>query len=326
MSIKIDEIGYYLPKNIEDLKSLKDDNPDWDVAKIFEKTGVKKRYIALDDENTTSMAVKAANNIRGFDDLKNKIEFLIFVTQNSEYQLPSSACIVQEILRLPTSTMCFDINLGCSGYIYALGISNSFIESKLFNTGLIICSEKYSSFIDKDNRTCRPLFSDGSAATLIKASKNRGLISFDFGTDGKGYDKLIVSKNNTHTIDKMKHLKKNKLYMNGAEVFLFTINRIPESIYKNLKKFNLSIEDIDLFIFHQASKLVIDKLSKKLKIPVSKMYNNYNKIGNTVSPTIPIAVKNAKDKGLIKNNNLIMMIGFGVGYSWGSCIIKWQED
>ena len=113
--------------------------------------------------------------------------------------------------------------------------------------------------------------------------------------------------------------------MNGADVFFFTLNRVPQTILTNLKKSNLSIKDIDLFIFHQASKLVIDNLSKKLNIPSDKMYNNYNKIGNTVSPTIPIALKEAENKKLLKNNDHIMMIGFGVGYSWGSCIIRWKK-
>ncbi len=324
MNLIIKEIGYFLPSNVQSLNVLKDDNPDWDVNKIYEKTGVKNRHIAGINESTTSMAVSAAKNIVNFDKEKNSIEFIIFVTQNPEYHLPTSACLVQEILNIPTTTMSFDINLGCSGFIYALAVSNSFIKSKLFKKGLIICSEKYSSYIEKDNRTCRPLFSDGAAAVLIDSENNNDFISFDFGTDGKGFDKLIVPKNDNKFSNNNK-LQKNKLYMNGADVFFFTLNRVPQTILTNLKKSNLSIKDIDLFIFHQASKLVIDNLSKKLNIPSDKMYNNYNKIGNTVSPTIPIALKEAENKKLLKNNDLIMMIGFGVGYSWGSCIIRWKK-
>ena len=325
MSLKIEEIEYSLPSNIEDIKLLEKDNPSWDLKKILEKTGVTKRYIANNNENTTTMAVKAANKIKDFDNIKKNIEFLILVTQNPEYQLPSTACIVQDLLGIPTTAMCFDINLGCSGFIYALAVSNSFIESKLYKKGLIICSEKYSSFIDKNNRTCRPLFSDGAAAILVDQNKENEFISFDFGTDGKGYDNLIVSKQDKAMEEKKIKLQRNKLYMNGGNVFLFSLSRVPETIEKNLNKSNLSINDIDLFIFHQASKYVIDSISKKLQIPTNKMYNNYSEIGNTVSATIPIALKEAKEKKLIKNKNLIMMIGFGVGYSWGSCILRWHK-
>ena len=326
MSLKIEEIEYCLPSNIEDLNQLQKDNPNWDIKKIYEKTGVKKRHIASINETTTSMAIEAANKITNFNIKKKEIEFLIFVTQNSEYQLPTSACIIQDRLGIPTTAMCFDINLGCSGFIYALAVANSFIESKLYNKGLIICSEKYSSFIDKDNRSCRPLFSDGAAAILIDNNKENKFISFDFGTDGKGYNKLIVPRVDKNINETEIKIEKNKLHMSGADVFFFSLTRVPQTIIKNLKKSNLLIKDIDLFIFHQASKYVIDSLSKKLKIKDSKMFNNYNEIGNTVSSTIPIALKNAKDKNLIKNNDLIMMIGFGVGYSWGSCIIKWHEN
>ncbi|MDC0044585.1 ketoacyl-ACP synthase III [Pelagibacteraceae bacterium] len=326
MSLKIEEIEYCLPSNIEDLNQLQKDNPNWDIKKIYEKTGVKKRHIASINETTTSMAIEAANKITNFNIKKKEIEFLIFVTQNSEYQLPTSACIIQDRLGIPTTAMCFDINLGCSGFIYALAVANSFIESKLYNKGLIICSEKYSSFIDKDNRSCRPLFSDGAAAILIDNNKENKFISFDFGTDGKGYNKLIVPRVDKNINETEIKIEKNKLHMSGADVFFFSLTRVPQTIIKNLKKSNLLINDIDLFIFHQASKYVIDSLSKKLKIKDSKMFNNYNEIGNTVSSTIPIALKNAKDKNLIKNNDLIMMIGFGVGYSWGSCIIKWHEN
>ncbi len=323
MSLKIKDIEYFLPNNFENIKILKKENPEWDTDKIYSKTGVNLRYIA-DKDNTTTMAVEATNKIKDFNKIKNELEFLVFVTQSPEFHLPTSACSIQEILGLPTNTMCFDINLGCSGFIYALAISNSFINSKLFNKGIIICSEKYSSYIDKDNRTCRPLFSDGAAAIIVENNNNSSIISFDFGTDGKGYDKLIVPKTDKKLIKNNINLKKNKLFMNGADVFTFTLKRVPETINNNLKKNNLKIKDVDLFIFHQASKLVIDSLSEKLKIPENKMFNNYHKIGNTVSSTIPIALNEAKNKKLLKKNDLIMMVGFGVGYSWGSCILKWN--
>ena len=325
MKFKIDNIGYYLPKKVENIQTLKKENPKWDVEKIIEKTGINKRFISKKNESTTSMALEAVNNIKNFSSKKNEIDFLLFVTQTPEYVLPTSACILQNKLGLQISSMCFDINLGCSGFIYALAISGSLINSSICKKGLIICSEKYSSYIDKDNRTCRPVFSDGAAAVIVGKDERDNIGPFDIGTDGSGYDKLIVTKQNFFDSENKIKFKKNKIHMNGADVFTFTLSKVPLSIKNLLKKAEKNIEDIDLFIFHQASKFVLDKLAKNLNIPKNRIFINYNEIGNSVSATIPIALYEAKKRHILKNNSLILLSGFGVGYSWGSCLVRWND-
>ena len=322
MKLKIDKIEYYLPKNIEDVSHLKFDNPEWKVEAIEDKIGINKRHIADVEETTTNMAYYAAKKIINSDLIRKETGFLIFITQSSEFPLPTSACVLQEKLSLSKSSMCFDINLGCSGYIYGLSIAGSLIESGFANSGLIICSEKYSQYISKNNQTCRPIFSDGAAATYVKKDINDFVGPFEMGTDGSGYNNLIVPRVEDFLV-KNKNLTKDELYMSGADVFTFTMSMVPKSVNNLLNKSNKKIKDIDLFIFHQASKVVLEKLRKTLNIPADKIFNNYNEIGNTVSASIPIALKEAENRGKLIKDYDVMLVGFGVGYSWGSCIIKW---
>ncbi len=322
MHVKIENIEYFLPNNLEDNKLLSSENPDWKMDKIYSKTGIDKRYIAKEiNQTTTYMAVEAAKKIKDFNNLKVKIDAVICITQTPEHHLPTSACIIQNKLGLKKECMAFDINLGCSGFVYGLSIAASLIESNMINNCLLICSEKYSTYIKNDDRTTRTLFSDGAAATFIKKSKNKNFNDFIFGTDGSGFDKLIVPKKNT----KLKNdiIFKDNLFMSGADIFTFTISTVPKLVKEILQRNQLNVNDIDVYIFHQASKLVLDSLTKSLKIPNEKIFNNYDKIGNTVSASIPIAMKDALDSKYIKKGHKIMLIGFGVGLSWGACVIDW---
>ena len=217
--------------------------------------------------------------------------------------------------------MAFDINLGCSGYIYGLSVCSSLIETGVAKKGLLICSETYTKFIDKSDRTCRPLFGDGAAATLLTACVNDKLGPFTFGTDGSGYDNLILRGSGARVENDSNAI--NNLFMEGAKVFMFTMDMVPKSVEGMLKKVDLSIDEIDLFVFHQASKLVIDNITRRLDLPEEKVFRNYQDIGNTVSASIPIALKDAEDKKVLKRGDKVMLTGFGVGFSWGSCLLEW---
>ncbi len=321
MHVKIENIAYYLPKKIEDDNLLQLENPEWDMEKIRIKTGITKRYISEDaKETTTSMAIAASKKIKNFESLKKKIQSIILITQSPEFHLPTSSCIIQEKLDLNKNCMTFDINHGCSGYIYGLSIAGALIDCNIIDNCLLICSEKYSSYIKKNDRNTRTLFSDGAASTLITRSKGKNFIDFAFGTDGSGFDKLIVPKNDLDINGKF--FEKENLSMSGADIYTFTISKIPKLVKETLSKNNLLINDIDLFVFHQASKLVLDTLKKNLNIPDDKIYNNYDKVGNTVSASIPIALKDANDDGFLHKGQKVMLVGFGVGLSWGACIIN----
>lgn len=322
MKAIIKAIETYLPPNVEDGNTLKKDNPTWCVEDIEEKTGIFLRYISGPDQTTMDMAELAIKKLFKSGVPKEDIDFLILVTQSPEYVLPTSACILQDRLGLKTSCMAFDVNLGCSGFIYGLAIGSSLIEGGLAKKGLLVCSEKYSMYIDRSDRTCRPLFSDGASAVLLSSSDRHMIGPFEMGTDGSGYQNLIVPSDDTALSNKK--ASKGKLFMDGAKVFMFTMATVPKCVTALLNKAEKKIGDIDLFIFHQASKLVMDNIIRNLGLSEEKTFLNYHKIGNTVSASIPIALKDALDTKRLKNGDKVILVGFGVGYSWGACLLHWD--
>jgi len=324
MKAKIKAIEYYFPSKTESREDLEKDNPDWPLEQIEQKTGVKTRYLADFKETAVDMAVKAVDKLfdRGFK--KEEVDFLILVTQSPDYCLPTSACILQDRLNLSKATIAFDLNLGCSGFVYGLAVCGSLIESGLAKKGVLVCSETYTKYIDKADRTCRPLFSDAAAATLIETSDSDGVKIFEMGTDGSGFANLIVPGSGFRVSDEVNRAK--KLFMDGAKVFMFAMEMVPKCVSSLLKKSGKTIDDIDLFVFHQASQVVMDNIIRRLDLPREKVFINGVDIGNTVSASIPIALKDASDQRLLKKGDLVMLVGFGVGYSWGGCLMQWEED
>lgn len=322
MKVKIKANDYYLPAKTENGSDLKKDNPGWSIEAIEEKTGVKTRYISAPGETAVDLASAACEKLFSSGTPKEEIDFLILVTQSPDYFLPTSACIMQDRLGLSKLCMAFDVNLGCSGFVYGLAIGGAFIESGLARKGLLVCSETYTKYIDKSDRTCRPVFSDGSSATLLAASGRDCLGPFEMGTDGSGYDRLIVNSGGARVNEDKAEAK--KIFMDGSAVFMFSMDILPKCVNALLKKAKVAISDIDLFIFHQASKLVMDNAIRRLNLSEDKVFVNYHSVGNAVSASIPIALKDAADKGRLKKGDLLMLVGFGVGYSWGGCLLKWE--
>ena len=324
MKVKIGAIAYHLPETVEGVDTLQQDNPDWEMRKILEKTGIPNRYIAAPGETATDLAFKAGikllENVPG----REEIDLLILVTQSPDYVLPTSACILQDRLGLSKNCMAFDINLGCSGFVYALSVAGGLIESGVARKGLILCSDTYSKYIKKNDRTCRPVFSDGAAATLVESSGTDCVGPFEFGTDGSGYDRLIVRRSGARDAGPGPGSQMGPLEMRGSDIFLFTMRVVPPCINKLLDRAGLTIDEIDLFIFHQASKLVIDNLMRNMSLEKEKVYINYDSIGNTVSASIPIALKDAALKGRLKEGDTVMLVGFGVGLSWGAVLMRWS--
>ena len=318
MKTTIKKIEYYLPNVTENGQDLLNDNPDWSIEDIQSKTGIYQRHIAT-EEDMIEMARLATEKL--FDNGVNRdvIDLLILVTQSPAYPLPTSACILHGKLNLKKSCMAFDVNLGCSGFVYALAMCSSLIESGIASSGLIVCSETYTKYIDSSDRTCRPLFSDGAAAVLIAKSSDDKIGPFELGTDGSGAEYLIVKPN----VDEPS--LPDKLYMNGSQVFMFTMNRVPKCVDALLDSSAINLNDIDMFIFHQASKLVIENLIRRLELDEEKVFVNYKNVGNTVSASIPIALKDAAIQGRLKEGDTVMLIGFGVGLSWGATLVRWSK-
>lgn len=322
MKVAINAIEYYLPSKTEDGACLKEENPDWRIDDIEAKTGIQIRHISASDETATDMAVHAAKKLLDSRVNSNEIDFIIFVTQSPDYLLPTSACLLQDLLGVKKSCMAFDMNLGCSGFIYGLAMGGALIESGIAKGGLLICSDTYTKYIDRHDRTCRPLFSDGAAAAHLVSSTKELLGPFEMGTDGSGFDKLMVPSGGARNMDS----NEKKLFMAGSDIFMFTMNMVPKCVDALLTKANLNIEQIDLFVFHQASKLVIDNIIRRLELPEEKVFVNYQNIGNTVSATIPIALSDAVRAKRLNKGDQVMLVGFGVGLSWGGCVVRWNSE
>ena len=293
------------------------------MKKIQSKTGIYKRWIVSENETAMDLAIKASKKL--LHKTENiKIDTLIYVTQSQDYFLPTSACILQDKLNLQTNIKSFDINQGCSGYIYGLSMASSLIESLESKNVLLVCADTYSKYINQNDRSTKPIFSDGASATLITSSNQNDIGPFLFGTDGSKYNKLIVEEGASKNNYKKTNIKPS-IYMDGPGIFLFTLNSVPQNILSLLDKSKTKIELVDKFIFHQASKLIIEELSDKLKIDSNKVPINLKNIGNTVSSSIPILLKDTYDENALNENDLLLLSGFGVGLSWGSCLIKWRN-
>ena len=320
MSSRITKIETYLPRNIITNEYLEKTFDSFSAKKIEKKIGIRNRYIAEVDETSLDMAEKVSSKLLAHYD-KSKVDFLLLCTQSPDYFLPTSACILQDRLGLSRNIGALDFNLGCSGYIYGLALAKGLISSNIAKSVLLVTSETYSKFLKDDDVANRSIFGDGAAATIIEKSKEEKILEFELGTDGSGFENLIV-KNGAMRNRKLQKTNDDFLYMSGPEIFNFTIENIPLVISKTLAKNNLAMEEIDYVIFHQANKFMLNYLRKKVKIPKEKFYINMTETGNTVSSTIPIALKDSIDKKVVKKGDKVLLVGFGVGYSWGGVVVE----
>ncbi len=332
MKSYINAISYYLPKRIIDNKEISAEHPEWAADKISSKTGIYKRHIADINEFASDMAERAALKLFDENNINhNEIDFLLYCTQSPDYFLPTTACILQDKLGLSTSCGALDFNLGCSGYVYGLSIAKGLIVGGIAKKVLLLTSETYSKYINQSDKSNKTIFGDAATATLISNEKGIYEIgNFSLGTDGKGAKNLIVKNGGIRNFNKISEDISNEngeylhndsnLYMNGAEIFSFTSSALPLLVNDVLFKNELLIEDINYFVFHQANKYMLDFIRKKIGIPQDKFIYHLENIGNTVSNTIPIAIKeeciNQNKKGEF------LLAGFGVGYSYAACVVK----
>jgi 3-oxoacyl-[acyl-carrier-protein] synthase-3 len=321
MGSYIHSIEYYLPESTVDNIKLSIEFPEWEADKIEEKVGIRNRHIVSKNETALDLAFNAAEKLlKTFD--KKLVDFLILCTQSPDYYLPTGACILQDQLKLRKDIGAFDFNLGCSGYIYGLALAKSLITSNIASNVLLITAETYSKHIHLSDKSNRSIFGDGAAATLVLSSSKDRIHEFVLGTDGSGKENLIVKKGGMRQLGSENNdLIEDFLYMNGPEIFNFTLDIVPELVKNVLLKHNLSLDQIDFCVFHQANKFILEYLRKKLKIDPVKFYINMIETGNTVSATIPIALKDCIENKVVKAGDKILLVGFGVGYSWGATII-----
>lgn len=328
----IKDIAYYLPSRVVTNEELVEEFPEWSVDKIAEKVGVIERRVS-EEETATDLAVKAAEKLFAQNAVhKEDVDFVLFCTQSPDYKLPSSACIIQDRLGLSTQCGAFDFNLGCSGYEYGLAVAKGLISAGVSNNVLLLTGETYNKYIHPKDKGNRTIFGDGASATIVSTDGFAEICEFSLGTDGSGAKDLIVKTGGAKFADKANDvsfdeggnpISSDNLFMDGQDVFIFTLVRVPKMIKDVLTKNELKMEDVNLFVFHQANKYMLENLKRKLKIDDDKFFINLARYGNTVSSTIPIALCEAKSFGLLKGN--VLLAGFGVGLSWASTIIKCER-
>jgi len=300
--MKIKKISHKLSGNKILIKNLV---PKSQYKNIFNTTGISKIYNCKKNEDIISLAYEASKKII-IKDEKNDIDALILITETPKYNIPPNSYILHDKLNLKKNCMVFDVNQGCSGYIYGLSLANSLFLSEKFNNVLLVTTDNYSRYCKKLN--VKLLFSDCATATILSKDYKKNS-QFSFSSFGMKNNKLIQKYSNySSTIDN------NNLLMEGSGVFDFTINNVPLEINSFLKKNKISMDNIDFFIFHQASKIVLQNIQRKLELKNSKILNNYSEFGNTVSSSIPLIISKYKKK--IKNKK-VLLCGFGVGLSIG---------
>ncbi|AKK72817.1 3-oxoacyl-ACP synthase [Chryseobacterium sp. P1-3] len=322
--IKISKIEYYLPEQVLTNKDLEREFPEWSSERIKEKVGIAQRHVSSENETVLDLAIQSTEKIfKDYD--RNAIDFILFCTQSPDYFLPTTACILQDKLGLRKNIGAMDFNLGCSGFVYGLAFAKGLIAAGIAKNILLVTSETYTKHIHPKDKGNRCIFGDASASVIIEKNEDVSDYQFCLGTDGSGAENLIVKKgafrrdsefNPNHEFDP------ENLYMNGPEIFNFTIENIPGLVKETMELNQLTMEDIDYFVFHQANSFMLNYLRRKIKIPAEKFYIDMENTGNTVSATIPIALKNMMDKKLLKKGDKILIAGFGVGYSWGATLLE----
>ena len=335
MKSRIAAMEYALPHMVLTNEQMAQDHPDWKVEKLAAKIGISTRHVAAANEYTSDLAVRAASKLFDNHDIKpTDIDYLILCTQSPDYSLPTTACIIQAQIGMRLDVGALDITLGCSGFIYALGLAKGLIESGQVRNVLVITAETHSKFANPNDKSTRPIFGDGAAATLVVADlAHDGLKGLTLGTDGGGGAGLVVPNGGLRKAGEFspnssveaRGLTTNgyDMYMDGLEIFNFTIRVVPGCVDEVLRKAGLTMSDVDLFVFHQANAYLIEHLRKKLEIPAEKFVVSMDEYGNTGSSTIPIALTNAIAAGRVHQGDKIMLVGFGVGLSWGGVLATW---
>ena len=313
---KISGFGHFLPKKIlsnEDLKKLVDTSDEW----IYSRTGIKQRHIAEDSELTSNLAINAA--LSAFKDSKIKpkdIDCIIVATTTPDNTFPSTATKVQNFFKLKDIPS-FDIQAVCSGFIYGLQISDSFIKSEKFKNILLIGAETLSKIVDWDDRRTCVLFGDGAGSIILSADKKKnGILSTKIHSDGEWIDSLYADGGPSL------NQKVGKIRMKGQDIFKQAVNKLSQATIDALKECNLSTKDIDWFVPHQANQRIILSTAKKLGIDENKTISTVINHANTSAASIPLAISSSIKSGKIKKNDILALCAIGGGLTWGSCILK----
>ena len=333
MKVGIVDIGLGLPKKVVTNEALGLENPDWDMDRVAAKTGVNSRHIAETDETALDLGERACRELLARQPgAEARIDAILFCTQSPDYIMPPNSTLLHQRLGLGDDVFALDFTLACSGYIYGLTLARSLIISGTASSVLLVTADTYSRYIHPRDRSTRSLFGDGAAATLIEAGGPLRIEGSLVSTSGKHHKLFMIPAGGCRTpkaetaepsdgpgdvVRSPEHI-----HMNGMGVLSFVTTRVPKHIRRLLARHGLTCDDVDLFVFHQASVLALDTLQRLLRLPAEKVYHRISDVGNTVSASIPIALRSAIEDGRTPPGTRMLLCGFGVGMSWGEVIIE----
>lgn len=328
-------IDYELPERVSRTREWAADVPDWPVEKIIEKLGIDELHVAGANECASDLAVRAAEKLFTTGRVERKaIDYLIFLTQTPDYILPTTACLLQDRLNLSNDTGALDINLGCSGYVYGLGLAHGLIATGQATNVLLLTADTYSKLVHPMDRTMRALLGDAATATLLTREAGE-MGPFVFGTDGKramhiavpaGGMRQRVSDGVLRFDDKGNGRTDAHVHMDGRGMFSFSSEVVPLVVEKTLRRAGCTADDIDLFFFHQSNKRVIEHVVEKMNLPPANVVLDMRDCGSTGSSSIPVTLSRAIRSGRLKHGMKILLVGYGVGLSWCACTLTWGAN
>lgn len=320
--------GFYVPEKImtnADLEKIVETSDEW----IVERTGIKERRIAEDNQPMSDLALRAAKAALADTGVAAEdLDLIIVATLTSDRIIPSTACMIQNLLGAKHAAA-FDLSAACSGFAYAASVAAQFIETGAYKKALVIGAETLSKYINWEDRNTCVLFGDGAgAAVLGQVEEGYGILSFDLGSDGSGGDAIQIPSSGSlmpvskESIDQ----KLNLIHMNGRDVFKFAVKAMGKTVKNSLAKIDMPQEKIDWLVPHQANIRIIESAAKRLSMPMDKVIVNIHKYGNMSAACIPIALAEAAAAKRFKKGDIIALSGFGAGLTWASCIIRWSKE
>lgn len=320
--------GFYVPEKImtnADLEKIVETSDEW----IVERTGIKERRIAEDNQPMSDLALRAAKAaLADAGVAAEDLDLIIVATLTSDRIIPSTACMLQNLLGAKHAAA-FDLSAACSGFAYAASVAAQFIETGAYKKALVIGAETLSKYINWEDRNTCVLFGDGAgAAVLGQVEEGYGILSFDLGSDGSGGDAIQIPSSGSlmpvskESIDQ----KLNLIHMNGRDVFKFAVKAMGKTVKNSLAKIDMPQEKIDWLVPHQANIRIIESAAKRLSMPMDKVIVNIHKYGNMSAACIPIALAEAAAAKRFKKGDIIALSGFGAGLTWASCIIRWSKE
>lgn len=333
----INDVAVALPSHILTNDEFIEGLGEHKAALLIRNTGVLQRHIAAAEQTALDLGEEACRRLfEAHPELPGEIDTLIFCTQSPDHILPPNSCILHGRLGLDPSVAAFDLPHACSAYIYAIHLAQALVAAGSARNVLLVNADTYSKFIHPLDRSTRVLFGDGAAATWLGASDGeRGVLDVCCGTDGSQYDKVVIpaggcrrplsdSARSQERRDSSGNVRSPaNIHMSGADILSFVGNRIPAHVKQFLARNDLTPDGVDWIVFHQASSMVLDTLTTLLDAHPAKVYRHLENVGNTVSASIPIALRAALDETLIRPGQLLLLCAFGAGLSWGSALVRW---